>query len=75
MLEEGHETTATTPVDGRLDEILEMPGESPWPVALAIVTTIGCALIIANHLLIAAAMAAIAAAMLAAWHGREPEAA
>src|SRR3954454_5941722 len=31
-LEEGHETTASTVLDADLDEVLEMPGESPWPL-------------------------------------------
>jgi cytochrome c oxidase subunit I+III len=73
VLEHGHETPATTPVDGNLDTILSMPSESPWPITLAFVTTIGFALVLSHHLIGAGIMAALAAALLAAWHSREPE--
>jgi len=75
VLEGGHLTPGTTPVDGHMDEILAMPDESPWPVALAFVATLGAAFVLANHLILAAAMAALAAAVLVAWHSGEPEAA
>ena len=75
VLEGGHLTPGTTPVDGRLDEILAMPEESPWPVTLAFVATLGTAFVLANHLILAAAMAALATAVLVAWHSGEPEAA
>jgi len=75
VLEGGHLTPGTTPVDGHMDEILAMPEESPWPVALAFVATLGAAFVLANHLILAAAMAALAAAVLVAWHSGEPEAA
>jgi hypothetical protein len=58
-----------------MDEILAMPEESPWPVTLAFVATLGTAFVLANHLILAAAMAALAAAVLVAWHSAEPEAA
>ena len=35
VLDTGHETPATDVRDGRLDEILAMPSESPWPIVLA----------------------------------------
>jgi cytochrome c oxidase subunit I+III len=75
VLEGGHLTPGTTPVDGHMDEILAMPEESPWPITLAFVATLGTAFILANHLIMAAAMAALAAAVLVAWHSGEPEAA
>jgi cytochrome c oxidase subunit I+III len=75
VLETGHETTATTPVDGRLDEVLHMPSESPWPAVLGLVATIGTALVLTNHFLIAAVAVAAAAAVLTLWHGKEPAAA
>jgi cytochrome c oxidase subunit I len=75
VLEAGHLTPGTTPVDGHMDEILAMPEESPWPITLAFVATLGTAFVLANHLILAAAMAALAAAVLVAWHSGEPEAA
>jgi cytochrome c oxidase subunit 1/cytochrome c oxidase subunit I+III len=75
VLEEGHRTPATTPGDARLDDILHMPSESPWPVTLAFVATLGFAFVLSNHYLLAATALVVAAAILAAWHGAEPEAA
>jgi cytochrome c oxidase subunit I+III len=75
VLETGHETTATTPVDGRLDEILHMPSESPWPAVLGLVATVGTALVLTDHFLIAAVAVAAAAAVLTLWHAKEPAAA
>jgi cytochrome c oxidase subunit I+III len=74
-LEQGHRTAGTTPVDGHLDAILSMPSESPWPVTLALVATLGTAFVLSNHLILAGAMAALAGAVLVAWHSGEPEAA
>jgi len=75
VLEEGHETTASTPVDGHLDEILHMPSESPWPFVLGIVATLGTAFVLTDHYLIAAVAVALAAAVLTLWHAKEPAAA
>ena len=75
VFEGGHRTTSTTPVDARLDEILSMPSESPWPFALGFVATLGFAFVLSNHLVMAAGTAVLAAAVLAAWHSNEPEAA
>jgi cytochrome c oxidase subunit I len=72
-LEQGHRTAGTTPVDGHLDEILSMPSESPWPITLAFFATLGTAFVLSNHLILAGAMAALVAAVLAAWHSGEPE--
>ena len=75
VLERGHLTPGTTPVDAHMDEILAMPEESPWPITLAFVATLGTAFLIANHLILAIAMAALVAVVLVAWHSGEPEAA
>jgi cytochrome c oxidase subunit I+III len=73
VLEQGHRTPGTTPVDGHLGEILEMPSESPWPFVLGALATIGFAFIIANHLVMAASTFGLGAVVLAAWHWKEPE--
>src|SRR5207248_2516947 len=39
-LDHGHETPATTVRDGHFDEVLHMPSESGWPIALAFSLTI-----------------------------------
>src|SRR4051794_12923336 len=35
VLDEGHETPATSVLDAEWDEILDMPSDSPWPILLA----------------------------------------
>jgi hypothetical protein len=75
VLEHGHETTTTTPVDGHLDDVLAMPAESIWPVTLAAVCTVGLALVISSHYVTALVSVAVAAAVLAAWHAVEPRSA
>src|SRR5947208_14244317 len=39
VLEEGHETPASTVLDANFDEILDMPSDSPWPVVSALMIT------------------------------------
>jgi len=75
VFERGHETTTSTPVDGLLDDVVAMPSESAWPVVLATVATLGFALILSSHYIMAAAFAILATAVLATWHAAEPEAA
>jgi hypothetical protein len=75
VFEQGHRTTGTTPIDGHLGEILAMPSESPWPVTLGLVTTLGFAFVLSSHLILAGAMVGLAALVLIAWHSGEPEAA
>ncbi len=72
-LEEGHETPASTVRDGLLDEVLEMPSESPWPLALGACATVAFALLLTSHFVTAGILGALAALALAAWHSHEPE--
>jgi cytochrome c oxidase subunit I len=73
-LEQGHETQATTVRDGYFDEILEMPAESPWPIALAAVVTIVFVMLLTTHFVVAGVFVGVAALVLAAWHAGEPAA-
>ncbi|MDX6386363.1 MAG: cytochrome c oxidase subunit [Gaiellaceae bacterium] len=73
-LEQGHETQATTVRDGYLDEILEMPSESPWPIVLAAAVTIVFVMLLTTHFVVAGVFVGIAALVLAAWHAGEPAA-
>jgi cytochrome c oxidase subunit 1/cytochrome c oxidase subunit I+III len=73
VLEEGHETPATTVLDARLDEVLEMPAESGWPVVLALCLTLVFVLLLTGHYLVAGGFAALGLVVLAAWHTKEPE--
>jgi cytochrome c oxidase subunit I len=73
VLEEGHETPASTVRDGYLDEVLSMPPESPWPVVLAACVALLFTALLLSHFLLACVFGGLAIAALAAWHWREPE--
>jgi cytochrome c oxidase subunit I+III len=73
VLEGGHRMPSSTPVDAHLDEILEMPSESPWPVTLAALATLCFAFVLSDHLVLATVALVLAAAALAGWHSAEPE--
>jgi cytochrome c oxidase subunit 1/cytochrome c oxidase subunit I+III len=73
VLDHGHETPATTVLDARLEEVLEMPSDSPWPIVLALCVALVFVMLLAGHPVIASLFGALAAASLAAWHWREPE--
>ena len=73
VFDEGHETPAATVVDAVPDEVLEMPSESPWPLALA-----GCAaglfvMLLVRHYVVAGVFALLAILVLGAWHWKEPQ--
>jgi len=73
VFDEGHETPATTVRDGYLDDVLEMPSESGWPIVIALCVTLLFVLVLLSHYVSAVAFAGIAALALAVWHWREPE--
>src|ERR671933_1181672 len=68
VLAEGHETPATTVLDGELDEILEMPSESPWPLALALALAGVFTMLLLSHYVVAGLFAGLAALAVASWH-------
>jgi cytochrome c oxidase subunit 1/cytochrome c oxidase subunit I+III len=69
----GHETPATTVREGRLDEVLEMPAESAFPVLLAVAVTAMFAMLLLSHYAAAAVCGFFALAALVGWHWHEPE--
>ena len=73
VLEEGHETTATTVKDGVYDEVLKMPSDSPWPVVLAAVMFVIFLMLLTSHWVVAGFVALTVLLVLAAWHAREPQ--
>jgi cytochrome c oxidase subunit I+III len=73
ILDESHQTPASTVNDAELSEVLEMPEESPWPILVALPVTIAFAFLLTSHWLVAAGFLALAALALAGWHSREPE--
>jgi cytochrome c oxidase subunit I+III len=71
-LEEGHETPASTVADGVLDEVLEMPSESAWPIVLGACVTAAFVMLLTGHVVIAALLGGLVALALAGWHSQEP---
>jgi heme/copper-type cytochrome/quinol oxidase subunit 1 len=71
--EAGHETPATTTLDGELDEVLEMPSDSPWPILLAGALALVFTMLLTGHWTTALVFLALAGVVLAAWHREEPE--
>jgi cytochrome c oxidase subunit I len=73
VLAEGHEAPATTVRDGVLDEIVEFPSESPWPIVVAFCTTLLFVMLLTTHYTVAGIFALLAAIALGFWHWREPQ--
>ena len=72
VLDQGHETPASTVVDAVPDEIVEMPAESPWPLAVAVCTGLLFAMLLTRHYAVAGVFAGLALLAVAAWHAKEP---
>jgi cytochrome c oxidase subunit I+III len=72
-LEEGHETPATTTLDAEFDEILDMPSDSWAPLLLAASLSAIFVMLLTGHWTTALVFAGLAAAVLAAWHWKEPQ--
>jgi cytochrome c oxidase subunit I+III len=70
---EGHETATTTVRDGLLDEVVKMPSESGWPIALAAIVSVLFVMLLTSHVIVAGIFAGLAALVLVAWHVHEPE--
>ena len=73
VLDKGHETPASTVVDAVPDEVLEMPGESPWPLAVAVCTGLLFIMLLTQHYAVAGVFAGFALLCVAAWHAKEPQ--
>jgi len=72
-LEEGHETAASTAVDAEWDEVLDMPSHSPWPPLLALAMAGLFTFVLLERWIAAAIFIGVMLAVLAAWHGGEPQ--
>jgi cytochrome c oxidase subunit I+III len=73
LLDEGHETAATSVLDADWDEILDMPSDSPWPIVLAAALSGVFVMLLIEHYVIAAIFGGLVALALVAWHHREPQ--
>jgi cytochrome c oxidase subunit I+III len=49
VLEDGHKTPVTTVNDGVLDEIVDMPPESPWPIVVALLSMLAFFMLVTSH--------------------------
>jgi cytochrome c oxidase subunit I+III len=73
VLEGGHETPASTVLDAEWDEILDMPGETWTPIALALALAATFTMLLLQHYATAAVFAGIALLALGFWHWKEPQ--
>jgi cytochrome c oxidase subunit 1/cytochrome c oxidase subunit I+III len=72
-LERGHETSASTVEDARLDEVLAMPSASWAPVLTALMLAGLFSLLLTHHFIAAGGFAGLVLVVLAAWHWKEPQ--
>ena len=75
VLDEGHQMPATTVRDADLDEVLELPSESAWPLLVALPVTLAFVLLLGSHYVAAGVLLAVAGLAVAGWHAGEPQAA
>jgi cytochrome c oxidase subunit I+III len=73
VLDQGHQTPASTVNDAELSEVLEMPAESAWPILVASAVAVAFALLLTSHWVAAAVFLGFAALALFGWHAHEPE--
>jgi cytochrome c oxidase subunit I+III len=69
---EAHAQPLSSVRDGELDEVIELPAESAWPIVLAGCLAIVFTLLLTSHYAAAAISGAVAALVVAAWHWQEP---
>ncbi|HET9153218.1 MAG TPA: cytochrome c oxidase subunit I [Solirubrobacterales bacterium] len=73
VLEQGHETAASTAVDAEWDEILDMPSNSAWPPLVALAMTGVFAMVLLQQWFAAAIFVAVLLCTVAGFHLKEPE--
>jgi cytochrome c oxidase subunit I len=73
VLEQGHEQTAVSPVDGVFDEIVEMPHDSPWPPLLALSLGLVFTCLVLEKFALAGLVSIACALVLLGWHSNEPQ--
>jgi heme/copper-type cytochrome/quinol oxidase subunit 1 len=73
VLDEGHLSPATTPLDGELDEVLDMPSESAWPFLTGVALLLVFYMLLSGHLFALWVSLGLLAATIAGWHLKEPQ--
>jgi ABC-type molybdate transport system permease subunit len=59
--------------DARLADVAQMPGDSPWPILLALCLSLVFVAVLAGTYTAAAFFLGLCALALLGWHSREPE--
>jgi hypothetical protein len=72
VLDAGHEQPLSTVRDGTLDEVVDMPSESGWPILTALALALMFTMLLTTHIVTAGIFAAVAGVFVGAWHWREP---
>jgi cytochrome c oxidase subunit 1/cytochrome c oxidase subunit I+III len=67
ILDEGHATVGTSVLDGDTEEVLQMPGESPWPLTTALGLLVMFSALLVSHLGVAAAGLVVISIGIAGW--------
>jgi cytochrome c oxidase subunit I+III len=67
-----HETPATSVLDAEPDQILAMPSESGWPLAVAAALSVVFVMLLLGHWVTAAAFAGVTLLALFGWLAKEP---
>jgi cytochrome c oxidase subunit I+III len=73
VLQQGHETPASTVLDANFDEILDMPSDSSWPIITALMLTGIFAMILTGHLVAMCVFLGLFALSIGAWTWVEPQ--
>jgi cytochrome c oxidase subunit I len=73
VLEEGHLSPGTTPLDATWDEVLDMPSESPWPFVTGVAMLLVFYMLLAGHLFALWVSLALLVLSVAGWHWKEPQ--
>ena len=73
VLEQGHEQVESSPADGRLGEVVEMPHDSPWPPLLALSLGLVFTMLVVEKFTLAAILASLCVLTLLGWHSTEPQ--
>jgi cytochrome c oxidase subunit I+III len=71
--ESDHETPTSTVRDGVLDEVVDMPSESPWPILVALFAALLLVMVLISHYAVAGFCLIPLLLCVAAWHCQEPE--
>jgi cytochrome c oxidase subunit 1/cytochrome c oxidase subunit I+III len=71
VLEQGHEQPLSSPVDGRLAEVVQMPHSSPWPLILAFCLSLVFGSLVLEKYGLAGIFGVLCVLSLFGWHWQE----